>query len=308
MKQSALTGSTDAMDLALGEPLDLDELEEPDLSRDEFDGDGADGQTAEMYHDVHNRMATRNKRIQRCAGYEAYKVRRYLRQSGAQRLLDNFPRPPTAADPRPALEGEEWDMRNLGRFIGGDWTVERLRQVREPVYVGNQAVGLSVDMSGSMGSAEKPAKACVGAFAESVQRAGDEVVVNSFPGPRLVTSPFEEFEWQHLNAIYAGGGTPMAAGIEDCLDLLGHCRSSTKILIVLTDGRASRVDRCRELVDEAREADGISVIGIGFGSADRSSLEPTFGTDGFLNVGLGELPEALASAYYSQVAPREVGR
>lgn len=201
--------------------------------------------------------------------------------------------------------GERLDVRNVIRMLAGDETVfDDLWSRSEQVEPGDRVLGVTFDMSGSMKSAERPAKAAVGALALAATAVDDDVVVTSFPqGSRksaLVTGPYESWRWQHLDATYPGGGTPMRQALRDTTRLMRPLHGRERVLFAITDGMPSRPEKCAELVDDLRTY-GTAVVGFGFGNVKEHTLEEIFGRDGYRHVDVDELPRALVGAYLDQL-------
>ena len=226
-------------------------------------------------------------------------------------FLDEFSEERRRPDPEPGT----LNLRQVNRMVCGDTTVDPYDEWHQ-VGGGDVAVGVSLDMSGSMGKYEVDAKAAVGAFLHAVELFGGDIVANAWQGrgrPKcyLMTGPDERFRWPQLNVTKPSSADPIAAGMLHCAGLLDRLTADTKLLLVVHDGKptvlsrpdldeSTAPDEARETVDELRD-EGYTVIGVGFGRVNEGNLAKMFGTDGYVHTRLEDLADALVETYSSQI-------
>jgi len=201
--------------------------------------------------------------------------------------------------------GQRPDIQNVIRMLTGDVAVtDELWQRTEKVDSGDRAVGIALDMSGSLGSSEGDAKAAVGALALAAKSVDDAIVAVAFPQGRresaLLTGPYERWDWNHLNACHPSGGTPMQPALEDLDRLMRPLSGRDKIMFVITDGRPANPERVADTVDALR-LHGTAVVGFGFGRVAEHILADIFGEDGYRHADVEDLPRELIGAYLSQM-------
>lgn len=270
--------------------------------------------------DLSDTPAERDQRIQQYDRNPSHQeVREHLRSTGLideiQAAIDDLGESEEQiTDP----EGAVFDMPNVMRRLAGDTRVKDYYRRRVTVPGDRIAVGVSLDLSGSMASDELEAKAAVGAFLFAVQQAGGEVVANAWnthasARVRLITGPTESFRWPHLDSASAGGSTPTGIGVWECGRLLERTRPDHKLLIVVTDGNPNMIGREGDFADAVDEAAttveqlrnrGLTVFGFGFGAVDESKLDRIFGTDdgqGYRYADLSDLADALVELYDREV-------
>jgi Mg-chelatase subunit ChlD len=184
---------------------------------------------------------------------------------------------------------------------------------------GDRAVGVALDMSGSMH--EMRAKTAIGALYAATEVIGDSFVASGFfsHGGRydadintpLITGPDEEFDWDHLNGITTGNGTPTASGVLDGMQLLQAASRPEKVLVVVTDGKPNvapngagntnqATDSAASAVRRAR-AEGIKIIGLGVGSVDEGNMATMFGKQDYLMADMDTLADTLLQIYRRQM-------
>ncbi len=242
-------------------------------------------------------------------------IRQQLRETGiATDVQEALSEIGTEEHDEPAPRGSVLDLKNAIRRMAGDTTVEKLYRQRRERPGDDVAVGVSVDMSGSMSTAELEAKSAIGAFLFGVKEFGGDVVANAWQedGDILhLTGPHERFEWRHLDAVSPSGGDPIAKGMFECARLLKRTRASEKILIVITDGKPtvvsrdngdhdSAVDEAADTVTELRN-DGLAVVGFGFGGVREQNLASMFDDDGYRHVDVEGLADGLVDFFAEQV-------
>jgi magnesium chelatase subunit D len=108
-----------------------------------------------------------------------------------------------------------------------------------------RTVILCVDLSGSMGAADRAAAATgtvIGLLSDAYQRR-DRVALVGFrgQGAEVLVPPTASVEVarNRLASLATGGETPLAAGLARGLEVAESCRDSDRLLVVLTDGRAT---------------------------------------------------------------------
>jgi len=305
-----------------GGDLDVDGLDGvPDPDEGDFQlQDPDDAEFTDTIEDVlEDTFAERDERIEaysREAGHE--RVRDELTDRGViESIRERIRELGTRQEDTPRPEGAVLDMRNVTRRLAGDTTVEEYYRRRVPRPETNVAVGVSLDMSGSMRSDELPAKAAVGAFLFAVQQEGQEVIANAWRAPfntaemQILTGPYEPFRWEHLDATKPHGRTPTARGIWECAELLDRTRCRNRLLIVVTDGEPSiksrddlatdnSVEESAQTVSDLRRR-GFTVVGFGIGRVKAEKLAKVFGEDGCRDVALEDLAGALVDVYEEQV-------
>ena len=269
---------------------------------------------------------TPGERDRRCRKYDGEcgheSVRARAREANlAEQVQDELEEIVTVDEDTTAARGDVLDMRNVTRRLAGDTTVEDYYRRRESRPGDDIAVGLSLDMSGSMGSDELEAKAAVGAFLFGVQALGGDVVANTFTNTtdvHMITGPGEEFRWQHLDTVEPGGAEPTAAGAFQAAEMLRAVSADEHLLFVLTDGRptvksrqqadldaAGALGEVAETVTNIRE-DGIDVFGVGFGSVREDNLAAMFGDDAYVHCALDALATELVDRYRDTVDTTQV--
>lgn len=121
-----------------------------------------------------------------------------------------------------------------------------------------------------------------------------------------MTGPNEPFDPDHLSAVETGGGTPLAAGIQEGRRLLKAADADERVLLVVTDGRPrdglpdgespeadtrSQIEHCRR--------DGITVVGVGVDSG--SKMNSLFGEDAHVEVEDEAFADRLLDVYREQL-------
>lgn len=209
-----------------------------------------------------------------------------------------------------SAEGDVLDMRNVIRRLAGDTTVDEYYRHPTTYPTDDLAVGVSIDMSGSMGKYEQEAKAALGAFLFAVDKLGGTVVANAWQHERdgtklrMLTAPGERFRWRHLDAVEPGGGDPVARGMSACGDLLRRTTADEQLLFVISDGKPTvnsldeasyeSVLKEAEHVAERLRGQGVTVFGVGFGSVSEDNLVTMFGEEFAVHVELPDLADTLA--------------
>jgi len=298
--------------LTAGDPDEWEDEEETD----EFLEDTWEDDASDVEAEAIDSLQARDGRV---AGYDGdaphTEIREYLRKTGvATDVQEALSEIGVEEHDEAAPRGSVLDLRNAIRRVAGDTTVDNLYRQRRERPGDDVAVGVSVDMSGSMTSAELEAKSAIGAFLFGVQEFGGDVVANAWQGDGEIlhlTGPYERFEWQHLDAVSPSGADPIAKGMFECARLLRRTRASEKLLVVITDGKPtvvsrdqgeynSAVDEAADTVTELRDS-GLVVVGFGFGAVKEENLESMFGADGYRHVDVEDLADGLVEFFAEQV-------
>lgn len=266
----------------------------------------------------------RDERIRDYSGGAPHdEIRAHVREHGlAEEMRETLADIATEEHETTATEGDLLDMRNTIRRLSGDTTVDDY--YREPTTYPSDdlAVGVSIDMSGSMNAYELEAKAAVGTFLFAVDQLGGTVVANAWQHDRqaitvrMLTGPTERFQWRHLDGAEPGGGDPIARGMRYCGELLRRTSNSEQLLFVITDGKPgvtslpdetyeSPIDEAEHVARELRRR-GVTVIGVGFGNVREDNLEAMFGEEWSVHVPLEDLAETLADELLAEITGPEV--
>lgn len=265
---------------------------------------------AELETDLGQRKAQRDERMGDARGDSAADTRAHMRDTGlAQEIVDAFRRLRTRDVEVPVRAGDEIHIDNAIRHLSGDYSVEEVYKRRQRIEVGDRAVQVVVDMSGSMST--HAVRVALASLHLATHEIGDKMAATGFEGNNntpLIKAFDEHWEWSMLNAVVAGGSTPMPAGIEDGLDMLTNVQNRERCMIVVTDGRANTSLRpggdAREeaaaLVGQAH-IEGVKVIGLGVSHVDEGYMASIFGADGFVMADEEHLAEALVWIYRRQM-------
>lgn len=306
--------------------IELALLAESDDTPDESDLNADFEWTGESHRETNVETFSTCDRDERIAEYAADaphgEIRAHVRDRGlADDMREALQDLATEEHESTAAEGQVLDMRNVVRRLAGDTTVDEYYR-RPTTYPSDDlAVGVSIDMSGSMAAHELEAKAAVGTFLFAVDQLGGTVVANAWQHNRgaikvrMLTGPSERFQWRHLDGVEPGGGDPIARGMRYCSDLLGRTTASEQLLFVITDGKptvesltdedySSPLDEADHVAAELRRR-GITVIGVGFGNVREDNLAAMFGDDWSVHVPLEDLAETLADELLAEVGGKE---
>jgi len=174
---------------------------------------------------------------------------------------------------------------------------ELLRGVSVPMDV-----VLTLDVSGSMGDAMAELRAAATRFVEEVDLDLHRVAIVEF-GHRVgdvhALSSEADSIIRAIGGMSAGGGTPMAAGIERALEhLLASDPEVMRCLVVMSDGSPNSREAALQAADEAKER-GCLVVTVACGSADRAFMEalasgPEYAYDVHGHITIGETFSNLA--------------
>lgn len=245
-------------------------------------------------------------------------IQREMENSGLARDIEHeFAQIKSRDAPVASERGETMNVRNVVRHMAGDADERRFFNRRQPTETGERLVGVVLDMSSSM--QEQDAKKALAALAIATEQINDDFAAVAFAKrgrsciSELITAPGEGFEYEHLDSTFASGSTPTAKGIRDMAEILTDSDARQKIIIVVTDGEANKVDTsdfvgdppsynatdmARIEIAEAAE-NGIGTFGLAVGSAASSvnAMTRTFGPNGFVTGDFDSLHESLGQVY-----------
>lgn len=262
----------------------------------------------------------RNQSVPSSSDQHSSKIRKRVYDEGiAEEVAEFFARFKKGDMHVPTDRGSRLNVPAATQAVAGVAVRDLYEEVQE-VETGNRAIGIAVDLSGSMGGEPiYEAKTALGAFALATQEIGDEFVSTGYDGHKpddrpLGTAPGEEFEWEHLDAMVGGGGTPTTIGMIDAKQLLDQTVGQKQILIVLTDGKPTDavgiaagadpgeggsvcLDEAKTYVERLRE-EGVTVIGLALGSSISSSkMTQMFGDHGWDRTSVTDLADTLLDIY-----------
>jgi Ca-activated chloride channel family protein len=185
----------------------------------------------------------------------------------------------------PELDAEGEDTDGIGELADTIevcvWYDEDCDNVYEPTGTGEQnelEVALVSDVSGSMsGSAITSLKTAATSFVDNLS-SPDEAAAISFNSSAAtdqeLTTDYQAVK-DAINLYTAGGGTSIAAGIDEGTDELLNGTNATpgasKVMILLSDGN-SNASAATTAADAAKNA-GIRIFTIALGSANTSLLQ-----------------------------------
>lgn len=264
----------------------------------------------ELKTDLGQRKAHRDDLMADARRDAASETRAHMRDTGlAQEVVDAFRRLRTRDVEVPVRSGDEIHLDNAIRHASGDYSVEEVYKRRQRIEVGDRAVQVVVDMSGSMST--QAIRVALSSLHLATREIGDQMAATGFEGNNntpLIKAFDETWEWDLLNAVVAGGSTPMPAGIQDGMEMLRSVQNRERVLIVVTDGRANTSlrpggDAKAEAAELVRQAQmhGIKVIGLGVSRVSEDYLAAIFGEDGFVMADQEHLAEALVWIYRQQM-------
>ncbi len=193
------------------------------------------------------------------------------------------------------LTSGKLDTRSLARVGTGNFRVYKRRDVVDTPDI---AIGLLLDVSGSMQSNMNIVWATAGIFAEAlIRKQGVNFLCLTYTGgssncqtTRLCDKSMGRL---CLGNVAQGGGTPSGPAIASIKVLMGRMRERQKVIIHFTDGSPDSSDMVRRAVEDARKA-GYSVWAIGTKGLERT-LESQYGTGDWETIGnIRELPSKIA--------------
>ena len=207
--------------------------------------------------------------------------------------------------------GSYINLRNYIRFVSGDVNIQdRLFYDVEIKDVGNRAVLLLIDQSGSMqqGNKLELVRLATHILATAVTELGDKLAIFAFRGSeKCEITPIlfwgERYREEYLSVLYPVGSTPLLEALIKAREWIKDVVAHEKLVIVLTDGEptTSTPEQVREVVERIR-SEGVKVIGLGIGLKIRpKQLRECFGESGYVWVpDLEDLPRELFRVYLQQ--------
>ena len=283
------------------EPSEMWERRADAIERAELEGQTDLGQ---LKHERDERLDGNHKRNR------SEKVRNILRDEDiAQEIIDAFRRLRTRDVKVPVTSGEEINVPNAIEYLAGNYQQRKVYSRTQRIETGDRAVAVSVDLSGSMRLMS--ALAALGALHIATREIGDDMAAVGFHGGNntpLIKSFDEEWRWDLMEGMTAGGSTPMPAGINTALDLFDRAHNKERVLIVVTDGMpnvslegADPTDESRSLVEQARTNENIKVIGLAVGGVNEEGMTQIFGSDGYVKADRSNLADRLVEIYWRQM-------
>lgn len=302
-----------------GDEEDYTEADDSDLARLSQLDDKLDQKQTDVGRRIHDRDRSLGG-----VGDHDYKttadhIRGKMEARGlADEIREAFHELKTREKDRPARRGQRVNMRGVVRRVSGDGNERNLYLNRQQVETGDRAVGVAIDLSGSMNLNDSmTAMAALGLATEEI---GDDLVASGFKTNQagtttpLITGPGEAWKWEHLNAATTGGFTPTAAGVSDVETLLSYSNRRQKIMVVVTDGEPNvcldegtsdmhAESELKRLVAQVRQ-NNIPVIGLAVGTGiNRSTMQYVFGREGegYATTDMANLADTLVQIYRSQL-------
>ena len=162
------------------------------------------------------------------------------------------------------------------------WYDEDCDNVYEPTGTGQQQeleVALVSDVSGSMGGAPLSSlKTAATSFVDNLSSPDEAAAISFNSGATTdqeLTTDYAAVQ-SAINAYTAGGGTSIAAGIDEGADELLNGTNATpgasKVMILLSDGQSDETAAINA-ANDAKNNNGIRIFTIALGSADTGLLE-----------------------------------
>lgn len=260
-------------------------------------------------------------------GYEevgSQTVRDYLNETGqAEEIVEAFRQFKTDDRWVPDEDGERLNEDAVVDLVAGDTSAQdRLYERKQKAEPGDRAITVSMDMSGSMEGVVKEAKAALGALAIAAREIGDDFTANAWTSTdkrgkenqRIIpiTLPDEDFEWEHLDAVWPNYQDPITPGMRRAKAYCDEVSASERLMVVITDGQpqmmADGTYNAGKATTEAQEEvrkyrqDGYVVIGLGIQpGADERLMEKMFGEGGYVLSDSDSIAESLIRIYESQM-------
>ena len=264
----------------------------------------------EKMGELGERREKRDKRI-RSSGGITHDIQGEVNKRGlVEEVVETFYRLKTRDRDTRSTKGRRLNERAVVRNLSGNFAEQKLYFKRQRAETGDRAVGVAVDLSGSMDAVET--MVALGTLAEAVDIIGDELVITTFHShdSAMITGPEEEFDWSHFKAARAGGSTPTAHGVLDSQLLLDEVTKREKVLFVITDGkpnvgleqtRRNALEDAKAQVKRARH-DNVKVIGLGLSGMNEQNMKTMFGKDNYVMVNDNRLAEDLLTVYRNQMS------
>lgn len=219
-----------------------------------------------------------------------------------------------------ARRGKRLNTRAVTRYKSGDRSVRDFYYHQQRAETGDRAIGVAVDLSGSMDVEDTQVALASVAIATGI--IGDDLIIRGFTSSGkyrggasadfgvslpLITGPDEDFEMEHLALVSSGGGTPTSAGVVATRRLLRRSNKPERVLIVITDGQPNDsirngiapTDECLQEVRKTRKM-GMKVIGIGVGGVDEQTMDYVF-EDDYVTVDSTDIAQQLVDIYRKQM-------
>ena len=251
-------------------------------------------------------------------------VRDYLNETGqAEQIVEAFQQFKTEDRWVADKDGERLNTDAVVDLVSGDTGAQdRLFERKQKAETGNRVFGVSCDMSGSMKGVIKETKAAMGGVAMAARELGDDFVANGWTSSDRrgeenqiiipVTLPDEDFEWEHLNALWPNYQDPITPGMRHLRGMVDEVSASEQVMVIITDGQpqmtAEGKYNAREAVAEAQAEvrkyrdEGYVVIGLGIEpGADRDLMEEMFGEGGYVMTDEENIADDLVAIYEAQV-------
>lgn len=190
----------------------------------------------------------------------------------------------------PARVGQRPHLHNIVRRVSGDTSTVEMAFRREIAEVGDRAIGVVCDMSGSMSDKQNMVKMAILALADACEIVEDEFAALAFNRDTDITliNAFDEaFDPAKLDAVYARSNDPMYRGMDTMATMMEGVSAREKLIIVISDGdptvnsKGGSSGVFREIQDfttELRSDHKIGVVGLGVGGGiDIKRLNNLFG-------------------------------
>jgi Mg-chelatase subunit ChlD len=251
-------------------------------------------------------------------------VRQYLRETGqAEEIIEAFRQFKTDDRWVPDDDGERLNEDAVVDLVAGDTSAQdRLYERKQKAEPGDRAITVSMDMSGSMKGVVKEAKAALGALALAAREIGDDFTANAWTSTDKrgketqklipITLPDEDFEWEHLDAVWPDFQDPITPGMRQAKSYCDEVSASERVMVVITDGQpqmmADGTYNAGRATNEAQQevrkyrADGYVVIGLGIQpGADERLMEKMFGEGGYVMTDSDNIAQSLIRIYEDQM-------
>jgi len=251
-------------------------------------------------------------------------VRDRLNETGqAEEVVEAFSRFKTDDRWVPDEDGERLNEDAVVDLVAGDTSAQdRLYERKQKAEPGDRAVTVSMDMSGSMKGVVKEAKSALGALAIACREIGDDFTANAWTSTEKkgkenqriipVTLPDEDFEWEHLDAVWPNYQDPITPGMRHAKGLCDEVSASERLMVVITDGQPqmmadgtyNAVGATTEAQEEVRKyrQDGYVVIGMGIQpGADEDLMRKMFGEGGYVMTDENDIAQSLIQIYEAQM-------